>query len=127
VRGRREDGAREPVRTSLARLLVARDDGQGRFYTFLAWMPRSYSTWATVVEIEGDSAVLVLPEWHPARPVRLPTRLLPQGGGGIGAWLQLRADLSVAAAGQLNLSMLAYCADPGSDRCLRPTWRAPGP
>jgi hypothetical protein len=125
VRGRRVDGAREPVRTTLARLAAARGDGQGRHYSFLAWMPREYRTWAAVVEIEGDTAVLVLPEWHPGRPVRLPARLLPPGIGGIGAWLELRADLSVAAAGQLNPSMLSYCADPGSDRCPRPTLRAP--
>jgi hypothetical protein len=122
VYGRPVDGASERVRTTAARLAARRPDGQGRFYSFLAWAPRRYRTWAVVMNIAEARAVLVLPEWHSGRPVPFPARLLPRDARRAGAWLTLRADLSVPAAGQLNLSDLSGCPDPGIVRCPRPTW-----
>ena len=94
----------------------------GRFYSFLAWAPRRYRTWAVVINVAEARAVLVLPEWHPGHPVPFPARLLPRDARRAEAWLTLRADLSVPAAGQLNLSDLSGCPDPGIVRCPRPTW-----
>jgi hypothetical protein len=123
VLGVRTDGARERVKTTERRLLAVRVDGQGLHYSFLGWEPRRYRTWGVVVAIDAGAAVLVLPEWHPGRPVRLPTRLMPEPAG-VGSWLMLRADLSVPAAGQLNPSGFVCCEDPGVARCPRPTWGA---
>ncbi|HLM85188.1 MAG TPA: hypothetical protein VK272_03260 [Solirubrobacteraceae bacterium] len=111
------------MRTTAHRLLAARADGQGLHYSFLGWAPRRYRTWAVVVAIEDAAATVVLPEWHPGRPVRLPRRLLPAQGG-VACWLTLRADLSVPAAGQLNPSGIACSEDPGAALCRRPMWRA---
>ena len=123
VRARRIDGDREGVRVSAARLAARRADGQGLYYQFIAWAPRRYRTWAVVVSVDASEATLVLPEWHPARPVRLPSRLMPEGARYANAWLSLRVDLSVSAAGQLNPAGLSACADPGLELCSRPAWR----
>jgi hypothetical protein len=120
VRARRVDGAREPVRITLARLRQTRPDGQGQHYQFLVWTPRSYRTWATVVTITGTEATLVLPEWHPSRPVRLPTRLLPEAARFAEAWLEIKADLAAPSAGRLNVNEFRACKDPGPARCPRP-------
>lgn len=122
VVGVRADGARERVRTSTRRLLATRLDGQGLHYSFLGWQSRRYRTWAIVVELDDAWATVVLPEWHPARPVRLLARLLPAHAG-LGQWLTVRANLCVVAAGQLNPSYFVCCSDPGPDRCHRPAWR----
>jgi hypothetical protein len=74
------------------------------------------------MSIEDSRAILVLPEWHPGRPVSFPARLLPQDCRRGGGWLALCVDLSVPAAGQLNLSDLSGCPDPGIMRCARPVW-----
>jgi len=124
VRARRLDGDRERVRVSAARLAARRPDGQGRYYQFIAFAPRRYQTWAVVVRVDTDETTLVLPEWHPARPVRLPSRLLPEQARRPQTWLSLRADLSVSAGGQLNPAELSVCADPGLELCDRPAWRA---
>lgn len=121
VHGARTDGTRERVRTTAHRLLARRADGQGLHYSFLGWQSRRYRTWAVVMAIDDASATVVLPEWHPARPVRLPARLLPSGARP-GCWLTLQANLSVAAAGQLNPSAFVCCEDPGADCCHRPTF-----
>jgi hypothetical protein len=122
VFGVRTDGARERVRTTAHRLLATRADGQGLNYSFLGWESRRYRTWAVVVAIEDAAASVVLPEWHPGRPLWLPARLLPDEAGQ-GCWLALQADLCVAAAGQLNPSGFVCCQDPGPEHCHRPTWR----
>jgi hypothetical protein len=122
VYGRPVDGASEHVRTTAARLAATRSDGQGRYYSFLAWAPRRYRTWAVVMRIEEARALLVLPEWHPGRPVPFPARLLPRDARRAGVWLTVRVDLSVPAAGQLNLSDLSSCPDPGIVRCPKPIW-----
>jgi hypothetical protein len=67
----------------------------------------------------GGRASLCCPEWHPARPVSLPARLLPLGTAP-GDWLSCTADLSAASAGQLNLAFLALGDDPGAATCHRP-------
>lgn len=123
VFGVRTDGARERVRATAHRLLAIRADGQGLHYSFLGWETRRYRTWAVVVAISDATATVVLPEWHPGRPLRLPARLLPREAEQ-GGWLTVRADLSVPAAGQLNPSGFACCQDPGVERCHRATWRA---
>jgi hypothetical protein len=120
VAGRRTDGEHEPVHLTALRLLATRNDGQGRHYSFLAWTPRRYRTWAVLTERNATFATLVLPEWHPGRAVRLPTRLVP-GELREGEWLMLRADLHVCGAGQLNPSHLTPCADPGPELCHRPS------
>jgi hypothetical protein len=121
IRARRLDGEGRCVRITSQRLTAKRPDGQGRHYQFLAWAPRRYRTWAVVISVESHGAVLVLPEWHPARPVRLPTRLIPPDARQAQAWLSLQADLSVPTAGQLNPAGLRPCTDPGPTRCARPT------
>lgn len=123
VCARRVDGKRERLKITLQRILATVPDGHGRYYSFLAWTPRRYRTWAAVMEISEGYSTLVLPEWHPARPIIFPTRLLPPQACLRGAWVTLRADLSVAAGGQLNLSELVACEDPGVERCRRPLWR----
>jgi hypothetical protein len=124
VRARRLDPEGKRVRITATRLAAERPDGQGRYYQFLAWAPRRYHTWAVVICVEPYAAVLVLPEWHPARPVRLPTGLIPPEARQAQAWLSLQADLSVPTAGQLNPAGLRLCTDPGLARCARPVLEA---
>lgn len=94
------------VEVSASWLLARRADGQGSHVQFAGWAPRKYRTCAQVVEVVDGLATLVLPEWHPARPVPLDGRLLPQGARCAGAWLQLRADLSAGRAAKLSPSHL---------------------
>jgi hypothetical protein len=122
VRARRVDEAREPVRIAVARLQETRPDGQGQHYQFMAWTPRRYRTWATVVTISAAEATLVLPEWHPGRPVRLPVRFLPEPARAVEAWIELKATLSAPSAGRLNVDEFRACKDPGPARCPRPSW-----
>lgn len=102
----------ERVTVSTARLAQTRPDGQGEHYQFLGWKPGRYLTWATVVTDGSSSATLALPEWHPERPVRFPSRLLPDDARRRGAWLRVRADLSASSAARLNLVPLAKCDAP---------------
>src|SRR6185312_6992455 len=121
VQARRIDGQREPVSASAAGLLRTRSDGQGRYVQFVGFDARRYETFATVVAIDGEgAATLVLPEWHPRRPVPLPARLLPPEARVPGAWLRCTADLSMGRAGWLNVADLRRCEDPGPERCHRP-------
>lgn len=122
VRARRLDEAHERVTIAVARLEQTRADGQGEHYQFIAWAPRRYRTWATVVTILGAEATLVLPEWHPGRPVRLPVRLLPESARFAGAWAEMKANLSAPSGGRLNVDELQACNDPGPTRCPRPVW-----
>jgi hypothetical protein len=122
VRARRVDEAREHVTITVARLERTRADGQGEHYQFIAWSPRRYRTWATVVTNSDAQVTLVLPEWHPARPVHLPVRLLPEAARFAGAWIEIKANLSAPSAGRLNLGEFRECADPGPARCPRPVW-----
>lgn len=113
VVARRLDGAGEQVRVSAARLLARGEDGQGRYYSFVKWSPRRYETWACVVSVEGEQATLVLPEWHPALPVRISARLLPASCRRAQEWLSVKADLSQPSAGRLNVEAIGPCEDPG--------------
>ncbi|MGA2165069.1 MAG: hypothetical protein ABSH36_11455, partial [Solirubrobacteraceae bacterium] len=101
VTARRDDDPREHITITATRLLARRPDGQGRYYQFLGWSPRRYRTWATVIAIENTTVTLVLPEWHPTRPVRLPIRLLPPSAHTINASVALTANLSAPTAGKL--------------------------
>lgn len=125
VWGRFLDQEEGKARVSEARLLARRDDGHGRFFAFGGFAPRRYSTWATLVgfDVDADAAILVLPEWHPARPLRLPRRLVPVET--IGAWMNCRADLALGRSAQLNVSDLQLRRDPGVDRCHRPAYGVP--
>ena len=104
VLARRDEGAREAVRITASRLLATRGDGQGRHFQFLGWSSRRYRTWARVMVLEDQTAVLILPEWHPMRPVALPARLLPESARAVGARLALSANLSAPVAGKLALA-----------------------
>src|SRR5580704_675248 len=73
---RRLDGARERATIAASRLAETTTNGQGRHFQFMGWRPRRYKTWAVVLVVEDARSTLVLPEWHPARPVMLSTRLL---------------------------------------------------
>lgn len=117
---RRVDGKKEQLKISSERITARNADGIGRYFTFLAWVPRRYHTWAVVMSVLKDQAILVLPEWHPGRPVGFPSRLLPEDARLSGTWLSLTADLSVVAGGQLNPADLAVCEDPGENQCPRP-------
>lgn len=90
--------------TSVAtrRLLATRPDGQGLRFQFQGFAPRRYETTGYVWSVDRDQAVLCLPEWHPARPVRIPTRLLPPAARRAGAWLRLRCDLAASSAARLQ-------------------------
>jgi hypothetical protein len=122
VKARRVDGKREQLKASAERITARTADGRGRYYSFLAWVPRRYRTWATVITVAETQSTIVLPEWHPGRPIGFPTRLLPEDARKHGAWLTLQADLSVAAGGQLNPSHLTCCVEPPASLCPRPAW-----
>ena len=106
VPARRDEGAHEAVRITVSRLLARRDDGQGRYFQFLGWSSRHYRTQARVLVLEDQMATLIVPEWHPTRPVPVPSRLLPEPSRMVGAWLTLSADLSAPVAGKLGLTAL---------------------
>lgn len=119
----RLEGAGQRVSLSTERLLAVRSDGQGRYFQFLGWRAQRYRTWAVLAGVEGPLAVLVVPEWHPVRPVRFPARLLPAGGQARGVWLSVVADLSAASPGRLNIAIVklsdcpAHLCTPGQLGC----------
>lgn len=123
VVGQRLDNDGRVVHLTAARLLATRDDGQGRHYAFSGHIPRRYATHAVVVALEDERATLVVPEWHPARPVVLPARQLPAGAVRVGAWFAAQADLSASSAPRLALAGFVAVEDPGPRRAHRPTWR----
>jgi len=115
-------GARERATIAVGLLGRVGTDGQGKDFQFFGWKARRYETWAAIVLTADTRATLVLPEWHPSRPVVFVARLLPLQARQPGAWLRLRADLSAPHAGRLNLSDLELCTDPGDQCCPRPVW-----
>lgn len=119
VRAAKEDGPREAIKLVSSRLLAAGPDGAGLHYRFIGHRPeRRYRTFACIVAIDEATATLVLPEWHPSRPVEFPARLLPTSA--TGGWLTLTADLGQSRAGALNLADLRACAAPPESGCRRP-------
>jgi hypothetical protein len=124
VHAQRTDGARESLVVTSARLLAVDKDGNGRHYSFIGWTPRRYQTWACAVQHvrEQGQVVLVLPEWHPARPVRVPDRLLPFATGVLGGWMHAVADLAAPYPARLALGLIGLCEDPGRAVCPAPDW-----
>ncbi len=113
---------------AVERLLATRRDRQGRTYQFLGFAPRRYRTVAVVAAIRADGqAELVLPEWHPARPVLHPARLLPTDAAAAGRWLSCTADLSQGRPATLRVADLAAIADPGPERSHRPAYAPAAP
>lgn len=111
----------------LSRLLERRPDGHGRYYQFLGFDSRRYKTYAVVMAVreEGHAepqAELVLPEWHPARPVLYPARLLPVRAQKPGQWMTGTADLSQGRPAWLNFLPEHDCPPPLPDVCYRPTY-----
>ncbi len=127
VWGRFLDQDEGKIRVSEQKLLATREDGHGLYFAFAGYMPRRYSTWAQLASIDEttNTAVLVLPEWHPSRPVAIPAHLLPVNTPG--AWLSCRADLSAGRAAYLNVADFKIIPDPGPARCHRPAYVAPAP
>jgi hypothetical protein len=123
VSAKRAEGGGAQVTLSATRLLARRDDGQGRFYSFLKWSSRRYETWALIAAVVHGEATLVLPEWHPGRAVAFSQRLLPVGAREPGRWLTLTADLSKPTAAGLEVAPVAEC-DPPSD-LPEVRWHAP--
>lgn len=109
--GRREDDDPRPARYAVARLLATDAEGRGRHFAFTGFTPgRRYRTLARVVAIEGAAATLIVPEWHPGHPVRLPAGLLR--GAREGDWVEASADLGAAAPAKLQLDVLGVAAAP---------------
>ena len=123
VRAKRVDGNGAQLTLSTKRLLCRREDGQGRFYSFLKWSSRRYVTWALVAALADGEAVLVLPEWHPDRAVRLPERFVPVVARGPGKWLTVAADLSQPTAAGLQVATIAASELPPDATEVR--WRPP--
>jgi hypothetical protein len=120
---KRLDYTRDRVTATVARLLAVDEHGQPRFYAFCGYAPRRYGTLAAVIGVNERAATLVLPEWHPARPVTVPSRQLPAGAGP-GVWLACSADLSQPTPARLNLGDLELTAALGMERVHRPTLQA---
>lgn len=119
----RLDQTREQARITRKRLLAVREsDGQGRYYAFAGFVSRRYDTYAYLAAADGETAFLVLPEWHPARPVKIPLRQLPFGSRAVGGWYRVEADLSASSAPRLGLAGLTAAEDPGPERQHRPAW-----
>lgn len=115
----KEDGARERIQLRAARLLMCDERGLGVHYRFIGYRPgRRYRTFAYVAAVAETTLVLVLPDWHPARTVIYPRRLVPDADAGM--WLELTADLGQARPGALNPADLRVCRAPGANRCRRP-------
>lgn len=115
------DGRQERIELSAERLLAVDESGNGRHYRFIAYLAgRRYRTYAWVAGVGAQQALLVLPEWHPRRPVRFPARLLPAAANRPGAWVSCTADLGSAHGAALNLAHLTACGDPGPQICPRP-------
>ena len=64
--------------------------------------------------------MLILPEWHPARPVRVPERMLPFAVRMPGGWMRAVADLSAPYPARLALGLICPCEDPGQAVCPPP-------
>lgn len=121
------DGRKERIELNAERLLAVNESGNGRHYRFIAYLAgRRYPTYAWVAVINAEAALLVLPEWHPRRPVRFPVRLIPKETRHPGTWLSCTADLGSTHGAALNLADLVACTDPGPKLCHRPTYRARG-
>lgn len=116
--GRRDD--EKDVTVKVARLLERRPDGEGAHYRFGGHLPRRYQTFATVCGLKGSEAILCLPDWHPARPVRLPAALLAPEMRQAGTWLSLSANLAAASGAQLEVANFEAAEDPGPGRLERP-------
>jgi hypothetical protein len=115
------DRRKERIALRAKRLLAVDENGNGRHYRFIAYVPgRRYRTYAYIISVPSKSALLLLPDWHPDRPVRFPARLLPADARLPGAWLTCTADLGSAHGAGLNLADLVACADPGPRVCHRP-------
>jgi hypothetical protein len=93
----------------------------GRHYRFIGYLAgRRYRTYAHVAGVDREQAFLVLPDWHPRRPVRFPALSLPAAANRPGAWMSCTADLGSAHGAALNLADLTACGDPGPHVCHRP-------
>jgi hypothetical protein len=112
------------VQLTSARMLAVSEDGQGLHYQFAGYGQRRYVTYAQVVEVDTRSSLvtLVLPEWHPGKPVRVATRLVPGQQRLRGAWLSCTADLSQPTAAALNVADLEPVGAP-ADHVPAVTWR----
>jgi hypothetical protein len=122
---RRTDGAGQPISVSTVRLLAVDEHGDGNFYRFMGWTPGRYRTWvcAAGYDREGEMLVLVLPEWHPRRPVLVLKQSLPFAVTGPGEWMIATADLSAPYPARLKLAILSPYRDPGRTVCPAPAWR----
>jgi hypothetical protein len=125
VRARRMDGALEQLTVRADRLLAA-EHGGGTHYRFVGWVSRSYRTWACAVGRTESQVVLILPEWHPAFPVRVVERLLPTGTTVPGGWVLATADLSAAVPARLSVALIERCEDPGRAVCSASLWIGDG-
>ncbi|WCB91852.1 hypothetical protein DSM104299_00530 [Baekduia alba] len=121
--GQREDGDARLARHAVSRLLAADADGRGRHFAFTGWVPgRRYRALARVVAV-GDAATLVLPDWHPGHPIRLPAGLLR--GAGPGDWVDVRADLGAASPATLQLDLVGVAAPPAEGTLPAITYAPP--
>jgi hypothetical protein len=123
---RRVESPREKLTISVARLLARQADGQGRFYSFQGYRSREYRVLARVAAVDGDGAVVVVPEWHPARPVPLAASALPPGARQANSWLVVVADLSAPTPARLGLSPAGPGPPPPANECPPVLW-APSP
>ena len=111
---RRLDGSRERFAVSTQRLL------DQHHYVFQGYRSRQYRTWAHVVALHGDTATVVVPEWHPGRPVTIPARALPVEARWPDGCLTVTADLSAPHPARLKLAPLAACPSPPAGTCPPP-------
>jgi hypothetical protein len=107
----RVEHSHQLVSLSVERLLAVRADGQGQHFQFLGFRARRYRTWAVIATVADRESELILPEWHPRRPVRLARRLVPSAARA-GVWLRVGADLSASNPGRLNVSVAGLCEKP---------------
>lgn len=119
---RQEPPERQQI-LSVDRLLAVNPDGSGKHYTFQGYRSKGYRTWAQLVDHDDKQAIVILPEWHPARPVRLSVRALPPNVENTGAWMLVSADLSAPRPSLLNLTPKRACPAPATSECVTPTWQ----
>lgn len=120
VYGEKVEGAGERFQLTAARMLAVDQDGRALHYDFVAYTERRYKTFAYFAGDDGKNAVLVLPEWHPCRPVRFPLSLVPAAARFEGSWMTCTADMGQWTGGALNVADLKPCADPGAELVHRP-------